>query len=315
MSLMLFQNTISREIKLVGLGAYTRKSGGVRIKPAGPDTGIIFSHKDHTIEASIKNAVYGGSEMRTTVLQNGYRVICTEHLLAALSLAHVTNAEIELTDNDSPDEFEIPLFDGSAYHFYEALQSAGIEPNLDEDYQHKRVQKAFRIIEPIEVTQDGRSMTALPLDKYTTKDYFRLYVEIDYKNPAIGRQNVELTFDGIHKKDLECLLMSRTFCFKEDLIKLEKAGDQNIVDLASKYVMVIDEMGNPAKKLGGFKYFDEAVLHKTIDVIGDLSLLGYPIIGEVRAVKPGHEINQRMAMKIYLEAQKENGKAELVFID
>ncbi|MBD3313646.1 hypothetical protein GF345_04345 [Candidatus Woesearchaeota archaeon] len=328
--LKLFQNTLEREIKLVGTGAYTRQSSGLWLRPADTGSGIIFSHDGEAVKAGIENAEYSGPEMKTTILKNSYTIICPEHLLAALFLAGVTNAEIELEGreedeihddgmDDSVDdsgrirEFEIPMFNGSAYLFYEAILSANIVPSLDEDYRPKRVEKAYRIKEPFEVKHDGRSITAMPLDGYSPKDFFRLYTEIDYDNPAIGRQAAELNISDLDNNTLDNLLSSRTFCFEEDLIELEKR-EPGIIDMAKRHLIVIDSEGNTPKKMEKLRY-NEAVLHKTVDLLGDLSLLGYPIIGELRAIKPGHGINQDFAMALYREAHKENGKAELIYID
>jgi UDP-3-O-[3-hydroxymyristoyl] N-acetylglucosamine deacetylase/3-hydroxyacyl-[acyl-carrier-protein] dehydratase len=304
------QKTISNEIELSGIGLHTGKPVNLCIKPSGVNTGIRFSRTDLGDQAFINaNVSQVISTNRGTTLKSGSAQVSTvEHALSALKGMGVDNAVIEI---DGP---EVPILDGSARPFVDAIKQAGIvEQEADLEF--------FEIQEPISFKDEisGSELIALPSNKY------ELTCLIDFNSGILGQQYATLSALADYEKEIaDC----RTFVFLhevENLLNqgLIKGGDidnaivivdrkmdqQDLDDLAKKLdkpTIRIEEEGvlNNVK----LKYKNEPARHKLLDLIGDLSLVGKRIKGKIIATKPGHTINVEFAkiLKKKLVEQSKN---------
>jgi UDP-3-O-[3-hydroxymyristoyl] N-acetylglucosamine deacetylase len=207
-----------------------------------------------------------------TVIGDGQGALCStvEHLLAALVGLGVDNVIIEVDGN------EVPIFDGSAAHFVEAINAAGLETQAAS-------RRYLKILKPIRV-QDGRAMGELaPYDAG-----FRIEIEIEFDHPLIGRQRYAATLSrDTFERDLA---RARTFGFMSDVAKLWSAGYALGASLENTICLADDRILNPT----GLRYPDEFVRHKALDAVGDLALAGLPILGRYRSVCGGHKLNAQV---------------------
>jgi UDP-3-O-[3-hydroxymyristoyl] N-acetylglucosamine deacetylase / 3-hydroxyacyl-[acyl-carrier-protein] dehydratase len=295
-----FQQTIKSEITISGAGIHTGQSVTMRLKPADPNTGIIFQRVDlegkPLVKADVDNVIE--TNRSTTLEQNGARVSTIEHLLASLVGMQVDNVLIEI------DGEEIPILDGSAEPFVEALEKAG---TVKQD-----ARKIFYGIEHNITFVDEEKkveMVALPYNEY------RINTLIDFNSPVLGTQHAALKdIKEFNKEIAPC----RTFSFFHELEwllanNLIKGGDINnaivVVDkpvtedqvrriskVFNKHDVKVSEEGilNNLK----LRFPNEPARHKLLDVVGDLALVGFPFKAHIIANRPGHASNVRFAKKI-----------------
>ena len=280
------QHTISTSVSINGIGLHTGVNCEITIKPASIDSGIIFKRLDfvrsddsvtHEASNDIIQTVFATATSviecdHGTRLANSYgcTVSTVEHLMAALYLLGIDNAVIEVTGP------EIPILDGSAKGFADSLRTVGVEKQEKDQLQID--------IEELVVVKDGdRWISAQPATEAS------VVVEIDFGECAIGRQAV--SFDLADEETVERLLSARTFCELRDVEALRSAGlikggglDNSIVVDGTKILNKCD-LRDPK----------EFALHKALDLIGDLALAGGFVKGQIRAFKPGHCLNCRMA--------------------
>ena len=262
-----------------GVGLHSGEECRVVVNPAPANAGILFFRNDadddkfkSTIAASPENVVRSD---HGTTLGNafGATVSTVEHLLAALAIAQIDNAFIEI---DGP---EIPILDGSAALFLEGVENAG-----------RQIQKAdratFEVLEPVEIIDDDRFITIEPAE------HFSLTVEIDFEDCLIGRQRLSISLSKA--KEIARIASARTFCRLYEVDALRRAGLIRGGSLENSLVVDGERLLNSA----GLRDPNEFVLHKALDLLGDLYLLGMPIRGAVNAVKPGHDLNCRAALAL-----------------
>jgi UDP-3-O-[3-hydroxymyristoyl] N-acetylglucosamine deacetylase len=266
-----YQTTLAERVDLMGRGVHCGAQSRVSLLPAGPDTGIVFVNRsaDGTIrEIPVSPAAIRNTDF-ATVLGDSHGLMCStvEHLLAAFTGLGVDNAIVEVEGG------EVPIFDGSAIAFVEAIEAAGVE-------RQRASRRFIKVLKPIRVTE-GRSLgELLPYDAG-----FRLEVEIDFAHPLIGRQRYAATLTPeIFRRDLA---RARTFGFMSDVAKLWSAGYALGASLDNTICLADDRVLNPA----GLRYSDEFVRHKALDAIGDLALAGLPILGRYHSVCGGHKLN------------------------
>lgn len=306
------QRTIAKSVSLKGIGLHTGEPVTVTINPAPDNHGYQFQRTDvegqPIVKADPDNVV---GTQRGTTLQKGDAVVhTTEHLLAALYGSKVDNALIQL---DGP---EIPILDGSAMPFVEAIEEAGFE-----DQQADR--KYLVLKENMAFEQDHVEMLAVPTDG----GEFRITVMVDYNSPVLGTQHASMyMLDDFVDEIASC----RTFVFLKELAQLAKAGlikggdlDNAIVLVERKYEE--EEIKEILKLLGkedldiqvegmgvlnttSLKYENEPARHKLLDIVGDLALTGYFIRGHILAARPGHGGNVAFAKKLK-QLAKENATA------
>ena len=283
------QTTLKKPAVLEGRGLFTGEPATLTFRPAAPGTGIRFvrefdGHRS-VIPALVRNVV---KVPRHTVLKNGVlRVETVEHCLAAVAGLGLRNAEIELTNSRTG---ELPMGDGSGMAFVDALDDAGLEE------QPGQVVPLI-ITEPTQVRLGDATLAALP----GPTDHLEIVYTFEAP-PPIGRQVFCFhLFDGGAPDDFKAdLAPARTFVFQHEAEAMRKSGMGGHLDYQS--LVVIGENGpidNP------FRFPNEPVRHKVLDVIGDLSLVGRPVFGRLVAHKSGHELNHLLARRLLeMEAAK-----------
>jgi UDP-3-O-[3-hydroxymyristoyl] N-acetylglucosamine deacetylase len=268
-----FQHTVARAARLTGVGVHSGRETTVAICPAPADAGIAFVRTDFA-EASgyIRAAGEAVCETRLgTVVGNaaGAQVSTIEHLMAAMAAVGLDNAIVEV---DGP---EIPVMDGSALAFLQAIDHAGLR-RQDAPRRH------IEILERVEVGGGAKRASLAPAER------FEMALEIVFDAPAIGRQALDLAIDEtVFRAELAG---ARTFGFLSEVDQLRAAGLARGASLDNTVVVDGDRVLNPQ----ALRAPDDFVRHKALDALGDLALLGAPIIGRYEALRPGHALNNEL---------------------
>jgi len=272
---MICQCTLDKTVSISGIGLHTGALINMTLRPAEADTGIVFHHHDGkqvtTIEARSENVV--DTRLATVLGRGAVRISTVEHLLAALVAYGVDNLHIDI---DGP---EVPVMDGSAAPFASLIDSAGRRK-----LSKSRVYLAIR--HPLTVTDGEKRVNIIP------SRFYRMTCDIAFEHPCIALQqrSVKVTAESFRRE----LAPARTFGFLQDVERLKAAGLARGGSLDNAIVIDEQRILNPE----GLRFPDEFVRHKILDAIGDLSLVGYPILGHVRAYKAGHELNRQLVQKI-----------------
>ena len=268
-----FQHTLQGPAIFAGVGVHTGAYTRVAVRPAPTNSGIVFVRTDLT-DRDNRVPATGEAVTKTqlgTVIENaaGVSVSTIEHLMAALVMLGVDNAIVEL---DGP---EMPIMDGSSLPFVQILDRAG-----------RRQQDALRgyieILEPIEFVEGDKRAALLPADQ------FEVAFEIRFPSAAIGRQTVDLVMDEQAFRDE--LADCRTFGFAHEVEYLRSIGLARGGSMENAVVIEGDRILNPE----GLRRPDEFVRHKALDAIGDLYVLGAPILGRFEGVLAGHSLNNQL---------------------
>ena len=268
-----FQHSLAAVALFAGQGLHTGQHVRVAVRPAGVDTGILFVRSDvHDRDNRITADGHAVSQTRLgTVVANadGVSVSTIEHLMAALAALNIDNAIIEL---DGP---EVPVMDGSSAPFVRLFDRVGVR-------RQGAARRYIEILEPVEVIDGDRRVALSPADR------FEMSFEIDFESDAIGRQRVDLVMDeaGFRRE----LADARTFGFAQEVEALRSAGLARGGSMDNVVVIEGDRVLNPE----GLRRPDEFVRHKALDALGDLYLLGAPVIGRFEGVKSGHEMNNAL---------------------
>lgn len=281
------QQTILNTAEIQGRGLFTGEEVTVRFKPAPADSGIIFVRSDAPSPVRIRAHVSNVTKRaRRTSLRNGTLSIETvEHCMAALHALSIDNAEIELTGG------ELPGCDGSSQYFVDAIRAAGIA-------EQSAVQRPLRITETVRVHDGDAELIAVPTD---TDDLNILY-DLDYgAGSRIGRQIFAIRVS--EESFLSEIAPARTFLLEEEAQQFRAAGMGQ--HLTYQDVVVIGKSGVVDNS---FRYPDECVRHKVLDLIGDLYLAGRPLRGKVIARKSGHALNHELVRQL-LEVIDRNDRA------
>lgn len=273
----IYQKTLLNNIRFEGIGLHSGKKSNLLVKPAKEDVGIVFKRVDldqnNLIEANYKNV---SSAKLCTTLENDFdvRVSTVEHLLAALYLANIDNAIIEI------DSEEVPIMDGSAKEFLEAFKKTKIKvlPN-------KR--KYLKIVGKVELIDGEKKISIEPIDNSLEVDF-----QLKYENKIIGKQKNVVNFETDNLDDVSS---SRTFCLFKDIEKIKKAGLARGGSLDN--AVVVDD--NKVMNSGGLRNNKEFVNHKILDLAGDFLLSGYRIIGKVVCYQGGHELTNKFLRKLF----------------
>ncbi|MDR3513687.1 MAG: UDP-3-O-acyl-N-acetylglucosamine deacetylase [Caulobacteraceae bacterium] len=268
-----FQHTLSAPAIIAGVGVHTGRRVRVSIRPAPADSGIVWVRTD-VLDRDNRIPALGEAVVETrmeTVLGNaaGVTVATVEHLSASLAALGVDNATVEL---DGP---EAPIMDGSAEPFVQLLDRAGL-----------RLQDAPRryieILSPVEVVEGDKRAALLPADQ------FEIAFEIAFSSGAIGRQSIDL---AVNARSFRAELAgARTFGFIQEVEALRRMGLGLGGSMENVVVIDSDRVLNPE----GLRWADEFVRHKALDAVGDLSLLGAPLIGRFEGRYAGHGINNAL---------------------
>lgn len=274
---MLKQRTLSNVIRATGVGLHTGEKVFLTLKPAPVDTGIVFYRVDLDDPVEIKATPQCVSEtiMSTTIESNGTKISTVEHLMSAFAGMGVDNAYIELSTH------EVPIMDGSAAPFVFLLQSAGIT-------EQNKAKKFIRIKKPIEVRDGDKWVRLEPFDG------FKVTFTIDFDHPIFKNSVQKATVDFSTTSFIKEVSRARTFGFMDDLETLRKAGLARGGSFDNAIVMDSFKILNE----DGLRYKDEFVKHKILDAVGDLYLLGHPLIGAFSAHKSGHALNNQILRKL-----------------
>ena len=273
--LQIYQRTISEPINFEGIGLHSGKISKITILPGKENEGIVFKRtdleQDNFIKADYQSVA---SAKLCTTLENecGVRVSTVEHLLAALYIAEVDNAIIEI-DNE-----EVPIMDGSAKNFLETLNKTEIRI-----LSEKR--KYLKVLNKVELIDGSRKISIEP------SETFEVDFQLNYENKIIGKQRNLVNFDNDNLDDVS---KSRTFCLFEDIEAIKKAGLAKGGSLDNAVVVDKDKVLNE----GGLRNTKEFVNHKILDLAGDFLLSGYRIIGKVNCYQGGHELTNLFLRKL-----------------
>jgi UDP-3-O-[3-hydroxymyristoyl] N-acetylglucosamine deacetylase/3-hydroxyacyl-[acyl-carrier-protein] dehydratase len=273
------QRTLARPAAIEGTGLHTGERGHMTFKPAPPDHGVIFVRTDlpgsPLVRVRAENARFDPGAGRRTILQeNGVQIHTMEHVLAALAGLGVDNVLIECDTLEAPEPS-----DGSALAIAQALQKAGV---VDQEPPVNHI-KVTRLVAYCE---DGAELRAEPYAG------FRITFTIDYDNPVIGSQTLSLDLDPA--TFLREIAPARTFVLERDLEKLRQAGWIRGGRIESAVVVGENRILNPEP----LRFPDEFVRHKVLDLLGDLSLLGGPLLGHVVARRSGHQSHVGFVKKL-----------------
>ena len=277
---MIKQRTLKNVIRATGVGLHSGDTVYLTLRPAAPDTGIVFRRTDldpvTEIEAKAENV--GETSLSTTLIQYGQKVSTIEHLLSAFAGLGIDNAYIDL---NAP---EVPIMDGSAGPFVFLIQSAGIE--------EQATAKQFIRIKETVLLEDGDKWA-----KFEPFDGFKVSFSIDFDHPAFTGSPQQVDVDFSSTSFVREVSRARTFGFMKDIEKLREnnlalGGSMDNAIVVDDYRVVNED---------GLRYEDEFVRHKVLDAIGDLYLLGYSLIGSFSGHKSGHEVNNKLLRKLLVE--------------
>jgi len=274
---VLNQKTINQDITFNGVGLHSGLAVTMTVKPAAPNTGIIFKRidlKENNIV--VPNIFNVSSAIFCTTISNdhGVSISTIEHLMGALYGLGIDNALIEI------DNQEVPILDGSAKLFVEAISKIGIK-NSDAPI------KIVKILKKIEFVDENKSITIEP-----SKISLDIDFELKYKNEFIGTQQ---NLVNVFQSDLNDIYNSRTFCLFDDIEKLKEMGLAKGGSLDNAIVVKDNKVLNQ----DGLRNQKEFVNHKILDCMGDLYLAGYKIIGKIICSQGGHKLTNQLLRKVF----------------
>ena len=270
---MIRQRTLKNVIRATGVGLHTGEKVYLTLRPAAPDTGIVFRRIDlaQPVDIAANPMNVGDTRLSTTLTNGETRVSTVEHLLSAFAGLAIDNAYVDVS---AP---EVPIMDGSAAPFVFLVQSAGIE-------EQNRARRFIRIKRPVVVEEDDKFARFDPFDG------FKVDFSIDFDHPAFASRLQAATVDFARTSFVKEVSRARTFGFLRDIEALQQ---QNLALGGSlDNAVVVDDFR--VLNEGGLRYEDEFVMHKILDAVGDLYLLGHPLIGAFRGHKSGHALNNRL---------------------
>ena len=276
---MSYETTICRPVEVNGVGLHHGAHVHLRITPAPPATGIVFKRTDldnTRIPASweyVERVSYATSLMHP----RGIFISTTEHLLSVLYSMGIDNAFIEL------DNLEVPILDGSGQPFVQLLQAAGKR-------ESRRLRRYMRIVKPVSVEADGKRVAIVPSDR------FQLHCRNFYDHPLVGEQILKL--DLTPETYASEIAPARTFGFEYELDQMRDMGLIRGASLDNAVCFTREGIANPT----GLRFQDECCRHKALDLIGDLALIGRPLLGLVLAERAGHAMHVALVNKIMSDA-------------
>jgi len=278
---MIKQRTLKNIVRATGVGLHTGDKVYLTLRPAPANSGIIFRRVDLDPVVDIKADPYavGDTRLSSCLERDGARVQTVEHLMSALAGLGIDNLYVDLSSG------EIPIMDGSASPFVFLLQSAGIE-------EQPAAKKFIRIKKPVEVKQGDKWV------RFDPYNGFRVDFSIDFRHPVFAHSNKRVVVDFEHTSYIKEVSRARTFGFMHDVENMRAQGLALGGSLDNAIVMDDYRVLNS----DGLRYEDEFVKHKALDAIGDLYLLGHPIIGSYSAYKSGHALNNALLRQLMDDA-------------
>lgn len=278
---MLAQRTLKSLTKAVGMGLHSGQRVELTLRPAPPDTGIIFRRTDlpQPVEIPVSAEAVTDTRLASTISSGSAKVLTVEHLMSACAGLGIDNLIIDITAE------EVPILDGSASSFVFLLQSAGIA-------LQDAPRRFARILKPVEVRQgEGANVKWARLSPY---EGYKLSFEIDFDHPAVDSTGQRVEFDigaGTYSRDIA---RARTFGFTKDVEMMRANGLALGGGLDNAIVMDDYKVLNA----DGLRYNDEFVKHKILDAMGDLYLLGKPLLAAYSAFRSGHAMNNLLLREL-----------------
>jgi len=278
---MIRQRTLRSPARTVGIGLHSGTRVELWLRPAPPGTGIVFRRVDldPVVEIPASAAAVGDTRMASTLEKSGARIATVEHLMSALAGLGVDNCLVEV------DAAEIPIMDGSAASFVFLIRSAGI-------VEQSEARSFVRVLRPIEVREgEGAQLKWARLEPH---DGFKLRFSIDFRHPAIDSTTQDVEVDFSRDSYVAAVARARTFGFVDEVEALRAAG----LALGGSFenAIVMDEYR--VLNTDGLRSGDEFAKHKILDAMGDLYLLGKPLVASYRAHKSGHALNNRLLREL-----------------
>ncbi len=278
---MLRQRTLKTAIRATGVGLHTGDKVYMTLRPATENSGITFRRVDldQPVDIPADPQLVGETMLGTTLIKNGVKVATVEHLMSALAGLGIDNVNVDLS---AP---EVPIMDGSAGPFVFLLQSAGIEEQ-DAPKRFIRIRRKIRV-------EDGDKWAELkPFNG------FKVNFRIAFNHPVFNKLSQDASIDFSSTSFLKEVSRARTFCFLRDVETLRArnltlGGSMDNAIVLDDYRILNED---------GLRYANEFVIHKILDAIGDLYLLGHSLIGEFSANKSGHELNNRLLRALLADA-------------
>ncbi|AOY92675.1 UDP-3-O-[3-hydroxymyristoyl] N-acetylglucosamine deacetylase [Cupriavidus sp. USMAA2-4] len=270
---MLKQRTIKSLVKTVGIGLHSGRKVTLTLRPAAADVGIVFTRVDlpEPVEIPASAMAIGDTRLASVLQKDGARVSTVEHLMSACAGLGIDNLYVDV------DAEEIPILDGSASSFVFLLQSAGIE-------EQPAAKRFIRVKKPVEV-REGDKLARL--EPYFG---FKLSFTIDFRHPAVDKTGQTFSIDFADTSYVREIARARTFGFAHEFEALREMGLARGGSLDNAIVLDEHRMLNNEE----LRYGDEFVRHKILDAIGDLYVVGHPVIGAYVAHKSGHGMNNQL---------------------
>ena len=287
---MIFQRSIKNKVSAVGVGLHSGQKVRIVLKPAKENSGVIFKRTDIKVPIEIKVEPQAVKETRlsSTISKGKYKISTVEHLMSALSASGIDNILIEV------DGSEIPIMDGSSISFVYLIKSAVVCEQLKF--------KKFAVIKDEIKISDGEKFA-----KFEPYKGFLVDFTIDFPHPAFKKENSRVEIDFFKDSYVNNISRARTFGFMQEVEHLRsnglaRGGSLDNAIVLDEYKILNDE---------GLRYTDEFVRHKVLDALGDLYMIGMPIIGKFIAYKSGHELNNKL-LRLMLE---QKSKWEVGYLD
>jgi UDP-3-O-[3-hydroxymyristoyl] N-acetylglucosamine deacetylase len=269
-----FETTLERSVEASGVGLHSGVAVKIRVTPAPVGAGIVFLRSDlnnFPIQASWQHVAR--VSYATSLMRQGVLISTTEHLLSTFYSLGIDNAYIEI------DNLEVPILDGSGWPFVELIREAGVR-------QTRRKRRYLSMRRTVTVEDRGKRISILPADS------FRLTCEIDFPHPLVGWQEIEM--EVTPESYTTRIAPARTFGFEHELAQMRDMGLIRGASLDNAICFTRESVLNP----GGLRFPDECCRHKALDLIGDLALLGRPLLGHVIAERAGHAMHAALVSKI-----------------
>jgi UDP-3-O-[3-hydroxymyristoyl] N-acetylglucosamine deacetylase len=269
-----FETTIQRPVAASGVGLHSGVPVSIKIVPAPASTGIVFQRTDldnFQIPASWRHVAR--VSYATSLMRQGVLISTTEHLLSVLYSMGIDNAIIEI------DNLEVPILDGSGLPFASLIQAAGIKT-------YRRRRKYLRIRRPVSVQGGGKRISIIPSDR------FLLTCDIFFDHPCVGHQTLEM--EVTPERYATDIAPARTFGFEWELDQIRNMGLIRGANLENAVCFDRSAVMNPE----GLRFPDECCRHKVLDLIGDLALIGKPLLGHVIAERAGHAMHAALVAQI-----------------
>jgi len=278
---VLQQRTLKSLTRAVGVGLHSGQRVEITLRPAQPDTGIVFRRVDlaQPVDIPVSAMAVSDTRLASTLSNGGAKVHTVEHLMSACSGLGIDNLYVDITAE------EVPILDGSAASFVFLLQSAGIA-------LQNAPRRFIRVIKPVEVREgQGVAEKWARLDPYHG---YKLSFEIDFSHPAVDSTGQRVEFDMSTNSYSRDIARARTFGFTKDVEMMRANGLALGGGLDNAIVMDDYKVLNA----GGLRYDDEFVKHKMLDAMGDLYVLGKPLLASYSAFRSGHALNNKLLREL-----------------